>query len=103
MNSKLHHGTRFVVEADLRTPNGIRTRAATLKGWCPRPLDDGGKDLYLVGRAHEIYQRNQGETPGPHGPVSSGAELVERRVQQPAEVVVHLPLHLRRVVSLRFF
>src|SRR4051794_32412261 len=26
-----------------RTPNGIRTRAATLKGWCPRPLDDGGK------------------------------------------------------------
>jgi hypothetical protein len=22
-------------------PNGIRTRAATLKGWCPRPLDDG--------------------------------------------------------------
>ncbi len=24
------------------TPNGIRTRAATLKGWCPRPLDDGG-------------------------------------------------------------
>jgi hypothetical protein len=26
----------------LGTPNGIRTRAATLKGWCPRPLDDGG-------------------------------------------------------------
>jgi hypothetical protein len=25
------------------TPNGIRTRAATLKGWCPRPLDDGGQ------------------------------------------------------------
>src|SRR4051812_25152847 len=24
------------------TPNGIRTRVATLKGWCPRPLDDGG-------------------------------------------------------------
>jgi hypothetical protein len=28
------------------TPNGIRTRAATLKGWCPRPLDDGG--LYCL-------------------------------------------------------
>jgi len=28
------------------TPNGIRTRAATLKGWCPRPLDDGG--LYYL-------------------------------------------------------
>src|SRR5690606_34551889 len=25
------------------TPNGIRTRAATLRGWCPRPLDDGGQ------------------------------------------------------------
>ena len=25
------------------TPNGIRTRAATLRGWCPRPLDDGGR------------------------------------------------------------
>jgi hypothetical protein len=24
------------------TPNGIRTRVATLKGWCPGPLDDGG-------------------------------------------------------------
>ena len=23
------------------SPNGIRTRAATLRGWCPRPLDDG--------------------------------------------------------------
>ena len=27
----------------ISTPNGIRTRAATLKGWCPRPLDDGGR------------------------------------------------------------
>jgi hypothetical protein len=27
------------------TPNGIRTRAATLKGWCPRPLDDGGRSF----------------------------------------------------------
>ena len=25
-----------------RAPNGIRTRAAALKGRCPRPLDDGG-------------------------------------------------------------
>src|SRR5690606_5314652 len=32
------HGVRV-----LCTPNGIRTRAATLKGWCPRPLDDGGR------------------------------------------------------------
>jgi hypothetical protein len=23
------------------SPNGIRTRVSTLRGWCPRPLDDG--------------------------------------------------------------
>ena len=26
-------------------PNGIRTRAAALKGRCPRPLDDGARSL----------------------------------------------------------
>src|SRR5262249_53737641 len=26
------------------SPNGIRTRVATLRGWCPRPLDDGASD-----------------------------------------------------------
>ncbi len=25
------------------SPNGVRTRASTLRGWCPRPLDDGAK------------------------------------------------------------
>ena len=25
------------------SPNGIRTRVFTLRGWCPRPLDDGAK------------------------------------------------------------
>ena len=41
----------------LCTPNGIRTRAATLKGWCPRPLDDGGQGettLLRCGRAAGI-------------------------------------------------
>ena len=32
------------------SPNGIRTRAATLRGWCPRPLDDGAKPHR--GRSH---------------------------------------------------
>lgn len=27
---------------EVSTPNGIRTRAAAVKGRCPRPLDDGG-------------------------------------------------------------
>ena len=46
---------RLAVLPNYRTPNGIRTRAATLKGWCPRPLDDGGMDELFVGRALEIY------------------------------------------------
>ena len=46
---------RLAVLPDYRTPNVIRTRAATLKGWCPRPLDDGGMDELFVGRALEIY------------------------------------------------
>ena len=33
-------------------PNGIRTRVATLKGWCPRPLDDG--DVGAVKSGHDI-------------------------------------------------
>jgi hypothetical protein len=29
--------------AQICSPNGIRTRVATLRGWCPRPLDDGAE------------------------------------------------------------
>ncbi len=49
------HINGLAVLINYRTPNGIRTRAATLKGWCPRPLDDGGMDELSVGRALEIY------------------------------------------------
>ena len=35
---------RPLEEEEPRAPNGIRTRAAALKGRCPRPLDDGGSD-----------------------------------------------------------
>ncbi len=45
----------LAVLINYRTPNGIRTRAATLKGWCPRPLDDGGMELLTVEKALEIY------------------------------------------------
>ena len=37
-----HRARGPVRRAAKRTPNGIRTRAATLRGWCPWPLDDGG-------------------------------------------------------------
>ena len=33
-------GPRMVVSSC--APSGVRIRVATLKGWCPRPLDDGG-------------------------------------------------------------
>src|SRR5215211_157662 len=33
-------GPRVVVTSC--APSGVRIRVATLKGWCPRPLDDGG-------------------------------------------------------------
>ena len=38
----LLHTRVFSCRASVRAPNGIRTRAAALKGRCPRPLDDGG-------------------------------------------------------------
>jgi hypothetical protein len=38
----LLHTRVFSCRAFVRAPNGIRTRAAALKGRCPRPLDDGG-------------------------------------------------------------
>ena len=43
--NQLRHRAIFdfsVRRKNLRTPNGIRTRAAAVKGRCPRPLDDGG-------------------------------------------------------------
>ena len=36
-----------------RAPNGIRTRAAALKGRCPRPLDDGGAVGFSRRRRHQ--------------------------------------------------
>ena len=36
-----------------RAPNGIRTRAAALKGRCPRPLDDGGVVGFGRRRRHQ--------------------------------------------------
>ncbi len=33
----------IALQEAIGSPNGIRTRAATLRGWCPRPLDDGAK------------------------------------------------------------
>src|SRR5580700_11220577 len=62
-------------------PNGIRTRAAALKGRCPRPLDDGGRTAFaavtLGARRRGLPQhrgqlacpakRNQAPRPCPRG------------------------------------
>ena len=41
MSSDKHGAVTFCLQRAMSTPNGIRTRAAALKGRCPRPLDDG--------------------------------------------------------------
>ena len=42
----------------VRAPNGIRTRAAAVKGRCPRPLDDGGLNSIRL-----IQGKNKGPKP----------------------------------------
>ncbi len=37
-------------------PTGIRTPVLTVKGWCPRPLDDGDADLKSL---HHIDNRRE--------------------------------------------
>ena len=40
-------GELFSVFSDLiDTPKGIRTPVASVKGRCPRPLDDGGEAMF---------------------------------------------------------
>ena len=36
------------------SPNGIRTRVSTLRGWCPRPLDDGTGSGRSAGLRHAV-------------------------------------------------
>src|SRR5579859_4318422 len=40
------------VRGTMGTPSGIRIRVATLKGWCPRPLDDGGRVVFPAKGEH---------------------------------------------------
>jgi hypothetical protein len=44
------------------SPNGVRTRVSTLRGWCPRPLDDGAKILD-VRDPHPCCRENKAATP----------------------------------------
>ena len=36
------------------SPNGIRTRVSTLRGWCPRPLDDGAVHGRMLSKAPSL-------------------------------------------------
>ena len=38
---------KFIKQQIFSTPRGIRIPVTSVKGKCPRPLDDGGKDLYI--------------------------------------------------------
>ena len=39
------------------SPNGVRTRVSTLRGWCPGPLDDGTEACHLRRRDERIKFR----------------------------------------------
>ncbi len=43
-------------------PNGIRTRAAAVKGRCPRPLNDGAMPDYRRATEGQAYGRWVGNT-----------------------------------------
>ena len=48
-NQLRHWALLLLRVAASRTPNGIRTRVAALKGRSPRPLDDGGQNRISPG------------------------------------------------------
>src|SRR5205807_1586624 len=47
------------------SPNGIRTRVATLRGWCPRPLDDGARGGRRSRRGRLGRERLPDDPPAP--------------------------------------
>src|SRR5580692_6294837 len=50
------------------SPNGIRTRVATLRGWCPWPLDDGALRGVGTGDRSRLLARGEGLEPSITGP-----------------------------------
>ena len=53
IRAELSPGHSIPLRTPTRAPNGIRTRAAALKGRCPRPLDDGGAVGFGRHRRHQ--------------------------------------------------
>lgn len=47
-----------MIEIFINTPKGIRTPVASVKGRCPRPLDDGGEAV--IAGVLPITKRNYG-------------------------------------------
>ena len=58
-------------------PNGIRTRAAALKGRCPRPLDDGGADGPSRGNLYSVSSKSR-DVSGPDGDTTAPANATLR-------------------------
>ena len=44
----------------INTPKGIRTPVASVKGRCPRPLDDGGEAVFKELSVLPITKQNYG-------------------------------------------
>ena len=91
------------------TPNGIRTRAATLRGWCPRPLDDGGEIFSCAGeKPSRVSSGGRTRTPNDwtrtscvtdyttpervDGQTSRGRPILEKRCGQSGVGNAHFPI-----------
>ncbi|MEN9955117.1 MAG: hypothetical protein RLZZ41_781, partial [Actinomycetota bacterium] len=47
----------FVIRGEFRDPSGIRTRAAAVRGQCPRPLNDGAVSYLSIMPHHTLGQQ----------------------------------------------
>ena len=68
--------------ACVRSPNGIRTRVSTLRGWCPRPLDDGapsGRTTIPAGLCCPDGVRGRAPRYASASPATSATRSRERR------------------------
>lgn len=76
----------------IHDPNGTRTRVSTLKGWCPRPLDDGAVTLRSVSVSADVVKINSRErSPGDCAPAGLAQHHVVVRRSNRCIGWTHIP------------
>ena len=92
-------------QAASSAPNGIRTRAAALKGRCPRPLDDGGLRRSSPPRTRGARRRgppqHRGRRPSPAKRMAPTDQRDEGEHRAPSVTpslgsILPIPLRLRQ-------